>query len=95
MIKAKLLLTPKDLNLLKSQMEVENKLDEAKFELTDVVEVKTTSDEGMVFSNSWQTYCERTDPGQKPGQCILSGPRSVHSGPARQDVAGCSVAGCQ
>ena len=46
-----MLLTPKDLNLLKSQMEVENKLDLAKFELTDVVEVKATSDEGMAFSN--------------------------------------------
>ena len=60
-IKAELLLTPKDLNLLKSQMEVKNKLDAAKFELTDVVEVKTTSDEGMAFSNLWRTYHERTD----------------------------------
>ncbi len=60
-IKTKLLLTPRDLNLLKSQMEVESKLDIAKFELTDVVEVKTTSDEGMAFSNLWQTYRERTD----------------------------------
>ncbi len=33
----------------------------AKFELTDVVGVKTTSDEGMVFSNSWRTYREKTD----------------------------------
>ncbi len=40
-IEAKLLLTPRDLNLLKSQMEVESKLNVAKFELTDVVEVKT------------------------------------------------------
>jgi hypothetical protein len=46
------LLTPKDLNLLKSQMEVENKLEVFKFKLTDVVEVKTTADEGMAFSNS-------------------------------------------
>jgi hypothetical protein len=60
-IEAKLLLTPKDLNLLKSQMEVKNKLSAAKLELTDVVEVKTTSDEGMAFSNSWCTYPERTD----------------------------------
>jgi hypothetical protein len=61
-IEAELLLTPKDLNLLKSQMEVENKPDVAKFELPGVVEVKTTSDEGMTFSNSWWTYHERTDP---------------------------------
>ncbi len=60
-IEAELLLTPKDLNLMKSQIEVKNKLDVAKFELTDVVEVKTTSDEGMTFSNSWWTYPERTD----------------------------------
>jgi hypothetical protein len=58
---AELLLTPKDLNLLKSQMKVEKKLHMAKFELTDIVEVKTTSDEGMDFSNSWCTYHERTD----------------------------------
>ncbi len=56
-IDAELLLTPKDLNLLKSQMEVENKLEISKFELTDEVEVKTTADEGMAFSNSWRTYC--------------------------------------
>jgi hypothetical protein len=60
-IEAELLLTPKDLCLLKSQMEVENKLEISKFELTDVVEVKTTADEGMAFSNSWHTYRERTD----------------------------------
>ncbi len=42
-------------------MEVESKLNVVKFELTDVVEVKTTSDEGMAFSNSWRTYRERTD----------------------------------
>ncbi len=52
---------PNDLNLLKSQMEVENKLGLAKFDLTDVVEVKTTADEGMAFSNAWCTYRERTD----------------------------------
>ena len=23
--------------------------------------MKTTADEGMAFSNSWRTYCERTD----------------------------------
>jgi hypothetical protein len=60
-IEAELLLTPKDLNLLKNQMEVESKLDMAKFELTDVVEVKTTSDEAMAFSNSWRIYRERTN----------------------------------
>ena len=32
-----------------------------KFELTEVVEVKTTADEAMAFSNSWRTYRERTD----------------------------------
>jgi hypothetical protein len=37
-MKGKLLLTPKDLSLLKSQMEVENKLEISNFELTDVVE---------------------------------------------------------
>jgi hypothetical protein len=42
-------------------MEVENKLEISKFELTDVVEVKTTADEGMALSNSWRTYRERTD----------------------------------
>jgi hypothetical protein len=52
-IEAKLLLTPADLNLLKRQMEVDNKLELAKFELTDVVEVKTTADESMAFNNSW------------------------------------------
>ncbi len=61
MIEAALLLTPKDLNFLKSQMEVESKLEISKFELTDVVEVKTTTDEGMPFSNSWHTYHERSD----------------------------------
>ncbi len=43
-IEAELLLTPRDLNLLKIQMEVESKLDVAKFDLTDVVEVKTAAD---------------------------------------------------
>jgi len=42
-------------------MEVENKLDLARFELTNVVKVKTTADEAMAFSNSWRTYNERTD----------------------------------
>ncbi len=60
-IEAKLLFTPKDLNLLKSKMEVGNKLDVAKFELTDAVEVKTTSDEGMAFSHLWCTCREMTD----------------------------------
>ncbi len=54
-------LAPDDLNLLKSQMEMENKMELAKFDLTDVVEVKTTADEGMAFSNAWRTYHERTD----------------------------------
>jgi hypothetical protein len=42
-------------------MEVENKLELAKFDLTDVIEVKTTANEGMAFSNAWGTYRERTD----------------------------------
>ncbi len=54
-IEGKLLLTPTDLNLLKSQMEVDNKLELAKFKLTDVVEVKTTADESMAFNNAWRT----------------------------------------
>ena len=52
---------PNELNLLKNQMEVENKLELARFELNDVVEVKTTAEESMAFSNSWRTYRERTD----------------------------------
>jgi hypothetical protein len=54
-------MAPNDLNLLKSQMEVDDKLESAKFELTDVVEVKTTADESMAFNNVWCTYRERTD----------------------------------
>ena len=81
-IEAKLLLTPKDLSLLKSQMEVENKLEISKFELTDVVEVKTTADEGMAFSNSWRTYRERTDRLVRSRGKILLGSRSVHHSPA-------------
>jgi hypothetical protein len=42
-------------------MEVDNKLELAKFELTYVVEVKTTADESMAFNDAWQTYHERTD----------------------------------
>jgi hypothetical protein len=60
-IEGKLLLMPTDLNLLKSQIEVDNKLELAKFELTDVVEVKTTADESMPFNNAWHTHCERMD----------------------------------
>jgi hypothetical protein len=60
-IEAELLLTPTDFNLLKSQMEVDNKLTLAKFVLTDVVEVKTTADESMAFNNAWWTYRDRTD----------------------------------
>jgi hypothetical protein len=59
-INTELLLTPNDFNLLKSHMEVENKLELAKFDLTDVIEVKTTADEGIAFSNTWRTYSERT-----------------------------------
>jgi hypothetical protein len=41
-INTELLLAPNDLNLLKSQMEVKNELELAKFDLRDVVEVKTS-----------------------------------------------------
>jgi hypothetical protein len=50
-IEGLLLLTSTDLTLLKSQMEVDNKLKLAMFELTDVVEVKTTADESMAFTH--------------------------------------------
>ncbi len=95
-IEAKLQLTPKDLNLLKSQMEVKNKLVVAKFELTDVIEVKTTSDECMAFNILWQTYRERTDclvRSRGKVYSLVLGQCTVHNGPARQDEAGCSVAG--
>ncbi len=49
---------PTDLNLLKSQMKVDNKLKLAKFKLTDVVEVKTTADE-RALNNAWGTNRER------------------------------------
>jgi hypothetical protein len=71
-IEGKLLLTSTDLNLLKSQMEVDNKLKLAKFELTDVVEVKTTADESMAFNNAWQTYHERMD-------CLVRSREKVYS----------------
>jgi hypothetical protein len=60
-IEGLLLLMPTDLNLLNSQMEVDNKLKLAMFELTDVVEVKTTADESVAFNNAWWTYRERMD----------------------------------
>jgi hypothetical protein len=77
-IEGKLLLMPTDLNLsahlnlLKSQMEVDNKLKLAKFELTDVVEVKTTADESMAFNNAWWTYRERLD-------CLVRSRGKAHS----------------
>ncbi len=43
---------PNELNLLKNQMEVEKKLELARFKLSDVVDVKTTAEETMAFSNS-------------------------------------------
>ncbi len=60
-IEDELLLMPTDLILLKSQMEVDNKLELAKSELADVVEVKTTADKSMAFNNAWRTYRERKD----------------------------------
>jgi hypothetical protein len=73
-INTELLLAPNDLNLLKSQMEVENKLKLAKFDLMDVIEVKvkTTTNEGMAFSNAWHTYRERTD-------CLVRSQGKVYS----------------
>jgi len=71
-IETELLLTPKDLTLLKSQMEVKNKLEISKFKLTDVVQVKTTADEGMAFNDSWRTYRERTD-------CLVKSQGKVYS----------------
>jgi hypothetical protein len=73
-IEAESLLMPTDLNLLKSQMEVDNKLKLAKFKLTDVVEVKTTTDESMAFNNAWGTYCEKTD--RLVRRCLVSVPHS-------------------
>jgi hypothetical protein len=52
---------PNELNLLRNQMEVESKLELARFELNNVVEVKTMAEEAMAFSNSWRTYHKRTD----------------------------------
>ena len=60
-IETELASNPNELSLLKNQMEVENKLELATFELNVVVDVKTTADEAMAFSNSWRTYRERTD----------------------------------
>jgi hypothetical protein len=71
-INTELLLPPNDLNLFKSQMEVENKLELAMFDLTDVIEVKTTANEGMAFSNAWHTYRERTD-------CLVRSQGKVYS----------------
>jgi hypothetical protein len=71
-INSELLLAPNDLNLLKSQMEVENKLELARFDLTDVIKVKTTPNEGMAFSNAWRTYRERTD-------CLVRSQGKVYS----------------
>jgi hypothetical protein len=71
-INTELLLAPNDLNLLKIQMEGENKLELAKFDLTDVIEVKTTANEGMAFSNAWCTYPERTD-------CLVRSQGKVYS----------------
>ncbi len=71
-IEGKLLLMSSDLNLLKSQTKVDNKLELAKFDLTDVVKVKTTADESMAFNNARGTYCERAD-------CLVRGRGKVYS----------------
>jgi hypothetical protein len=81
-INTELLLAPNDLNLLKSQMEVEHKLELAKFHLMDVVEVKTTANEGMAFSNAWRTYRENGSPGQEPRQGVFTSARPMHNSPA-------------
>ncbi len=60
---------PTDLNLLKSQMEVDNKLELAKCELTDVVEVKTTTAESM---KQCLAYHERMD-------CLVRSREKVYS----------------
>ncbi len=70
-----------ELNLLRNQMEVENKLELARFELNDVVEVKTMAEEAMAFSNSWRTYRQRTD------RLVCSRGKSMHNSPAGQDEA--------
>ncbi len=53
-------------------MEVENKLELAKFDLTGVIKVKTTANEGMAFSNALHTYHERTD-------CLVRSQGQVYS----------------
>jgi len=60
-IKTGLASNPNELNLLRNQMEVENKLELARFKLNNVVEVKTMAEKAMAFSNSWRTYRKRTD----------------------------------
>jgi hypothetical protein len=80
-IEGNFLLMTTDLNLLKSQMEVDNKLELAKFKLTDVVEVKTIADESMAFNNAWHTYHERTD-------CLVRNKGKVNSLVLTQCVGG-------
>jgi hypothetical protein len=70
-IEGELLLMPTDINFLKSQMEIDNKLKLAKLEFTDVVEFKTTADESMAFNNAWRTYRERID-------CLAKSRGKVH-----------------
>jgi hypothetical protein len=85
---------PNELNLLKNQMEVENKLELARFELTDVVEVKTTAEEvhglQQLLADLPQ---EDRSTGSQPGEDLFLGPGSMHNSPARQDEAGCRLAG--
>ncbi len=42
-------------------MELENKLVLVKYDLTGLDKMKTTTDEAMVSSNSWCTYCWKMD----------------------------------
>ena len=60
-IQSELVKTPNDLTLMSKQMDVENKLELAKHKHDDTIEIKTTNDEAMAFSNAWRTYCKRSD----------------------------------
>ena len=97
-IEAELLLTPADLNLLKSQMEVDNKLELAKFELIDVVEVKTTADESIAFTtmHGRPTVRERiawlgAEGTKYTPWCLVSVPQSLSTRLSRMQIGKLSV----